>query len=480
MLFRSLAELERELAAQREKLEEVAERDGQSAARVDELADENEAQREKIEQLEARLEEQELAALEAEAGDEEMERLVSLWGFFDLTFNKFWYEKGSPYNAYVSPSSTFMMTNANVYLQSHMTESLKALLEVRLSYLPHGTDEELEYVDVPGSSYERTNTEHYDPFLTVIRRQGGLYIERLHLDWEPVDWFNVTAGRYLTPYGIWNIDHGSPVVLPVRLPYIQIREMVPRAQTGVQVYGRFFPRPDLFFDYAVTLSNGRGPMDEVLDLDENKGVGLRLRLAYEGTDVRAAAGGYGYYGSYTDQKKVVDIDFDETGHLDRSQDQPLTISRVDTARYDEVVVSADLKLEIHGVRLQSEYVWRRVDFDKPHLRDELETLFVGGVPGVDQYYYSSYIGQGVYGLLAYELPLWELIAPVRIIPYVYFEYNVPNDTLEYEGMTYIVGGLNVKPSPYVTLKLEGGYAKPADDLIGKDLKGVSAQMAVSF
>jgi len=474
-----MAEIEALIKAQEERIAELEAAGRDSEAEVEELKAE-------VEELREFKEDQEIAQLEEDAAEaSSMEKIFSFWGFFDLTFNKYFFDENSAYNIFLGQRSSFLMTSVNLYFASQMTQTLSALVELRLSYYPHGFDQEWEYVDAPGTEYERTDTTVIDMFTTNYYRQHGIGIERVHLTWAPVDWFNVIAGRFLTPYGIWNIDHGSPVVLPARIPYMQLRDMVPRAQTGLQVYGRFFPTPVVFFDYAVTLSNGRGPMDEVYDLDDNKGVGLRLRLAYEGSDVRVAAGSYGYYGKYTDHKKVIDLELVEDpadpsyGTLDQSVDKPITAELVATAEYDEVVVSADLLFELYGVRLQAEYVWRRVDYETPGLLDPEEIMFAGGTP-MDVLYSPSFLGQGFYGLIAYELPLSNWIEPVRITPYFMYEYNRHDDMRPNQNITTYIGGINIKPSPYVTLKVEGGAAVPERNYYGSILRAVTAQMAVSF
>jgi hypothetical protein len=411
------------------------------------------------------------------------QKLFQFWGFFDLTFSKYFYPEDSSYNIYISRSPTFLMTNINLYFGSQMTETLSALVETRLSWYPHGYDRDFEYEGIPGTAYEREDTSVMDPFNTQQYHQHGITIERVHLTWSPIDWFNVIAGRFLTPCGIWNIDHGSPVVMTIRVPYLQLREMVPLSQTGVQVFGRLFPAANLFFDYGVTVSNGRGPMDEVLDLDDNKGVGLRLRLDWQGDPVRIAAGGYGYYGKYTDTKKVVSLDLvesgPEAGSLDTSTSMPLRVNMVEVGAYDEVVASADLLVEAFGVSLQGEYVWKRVDYTMPVLRTQSEALFGGGLPG-EQVFAPSHTGWGAYGLLGWELPLRDHLGPVRITPYFLFEVNRHDESLRYQNLMIFIGGLNVKPSPYVTLKAEFGYAEAELDYYGGALKNIALQMAVSF
>jgi hypothetical protein len=463
--------------------------DAQAAA-LAALEEEKKATDEKVAALEGQV--SGLAAADADAafaeagtGEYETDKLLDVYGFFDFKFLKGLWKDDSPYAFYLPSDATFMMTNVNLYFASHMTESLDALIELRLSFLPIGQVRETETVIVTPNGtmstgqYLREETSSVDPGTTMQFEQGGLTLERVHLTWAPVDWFKATAGRFLTPYGIWNVDHGSPVILAVTTPYMQLRRMMPSAQTGLMFAGRFFPRYDLFFEYAVTLSNGRGPMDEVMDLDENKAVGVKLKLSYEGEKITAALGSYGYVGRYSDVERHAVLYLDEEMRVDDSVKRPFLAERVDKANAMEYAVSADALLELYGVRLQSELMWTRTDYDTVPIREADFALFKGAPAGTPLFYASN-IGIGYYVLAAWELPLEKWIRPVRITPYVMWEDTKYDDTQPMFNFRTVTGGLNVKPSPFVTLKVEYMHGFPATDMWGDPLRIVEAQLAVSF
>jgi hypothetical protein len=473
---------------------DIAAKLAEMEARLESQQAEIEAQREQIRALqeegaaggeEATTEE----SLELEGASVETGDLLDVYGFFDLGFYKAFLEEDSSYNMFLNDASTFVITNLNLYLASQMTESLGALVELRFSFLPTGQEETTGQVihvgdtEIQVAEYQRLDTTVWDSSTVMEFRQGGLSIERVHLTYEPLDWLGFLAGRFLTPYGIWNVDHGSPVILTARTPYMLTRRMVPSAQTGVQVYGRFYPRYDLFFDYAITLSNGRGPMDEVMDLDDNKAVGLRMRLSYEGDDVNIAAGGYGYLGSYTDITKTAHLMMttDANGDmvLDESADQPMSVQVERDWAFMEYAVSADLLMEFWGVGLQSEFVWHYVDVEVPGVRATETNLFTGA-PADLLLYTPSSVGYGVYSLLYWRLPLDRWIRPVKLTPYVMYEYNSADDTTPYTNFQFLLAGLNVKPSPFVTFKGEYFRAIPESEFYGDDLQGIYFQMAVTF
>jgi hypothetical protein len=114
------------------------------------------------------------------------------------------------------------------------------------------------------------------------------------------------------------------------------------------VHGRVFPSDRTLFDYAFTVSNGRGPIEEVYDLDNNKGLGLRLRLGYDGSKFDFEIGTYGYMGKYTDKKVTWNI---------------MGFAEVDTESYDEYTGTASLLIKFYGVRLQSEFVRSLIKYD---------------------------------------------------------------------------------------------------------------------
>jgi hypothetical protein len=359
-----------------------------------------------------------------------------------------------------SPSkTTFMLSGLNVYLGNQITEKLKFLSELRFTYQPLGNETSTAtYLVSPtgsatslGTGYSRTDTSVTDPTGVQTYRLGGVSIERVQATYVFSDYLGVTAGSFLTPYGIWNVDHGTPALIMSRAPGSQIIGFVPSKQLGIQLFGKAFFAKNFTFDYAGTISNGRGPMDTVYDLDENKGIGLRWKLSYEKDYFFASIGQYGYTGKYTDVTKSTYIGPSST-------DMKTVVTP--TNQYTEYDLANDLLIKFHGLRLQSEAVIKEVKYAVP--------------PASGQDYAASYLTQTAYVLLAYELPESWTAGKVRIMPYVFEEWNNISDISTTMGnMRVTVTGLNIRPYTNLVLKFE--YLK-----VGSDLQSLISQLAVTF
>jgi hypothetical protein len=425
--------------------------------RLEALERENERQAEEIAELQEKAEEEELAELEAlSEGSAEFEPTFNIYGFFDVGFFKWFFDDDNVLQGALPRYSTFAATDLNLYLHSQMTETVSFLAELRFTYLPHGVT---DY-----DTFERRDTSIQDPHTNEEVRLGGVFIERVHMTWQPRDWFGVTAGRFITPFGIWNIDHGSPVLLGSYAPYIMLTELVPLRQTGVMAHGRFVPAETWFIDYALTLTNGRGPTDQVLDLDENKAVGLRIKTTVEKGEFRISLGGYGYYGQTTDESmSLVSTD-------------PPEVEFEQTERFNELIGSADLLVELFGVRLQAEYAR---SLRRYRTRPARTLPMIGSeVPGMYQPDYVAWVG---YVLLGWTLPLDALIGDMRITPWVMVERSKPEDTSVEFDLWSIRWGINFKPNSFVAIKVDAGYLTFSDSTLFPDpTYSIGTQVAVAF
>ena len=145
-------------------------------------------------------------------------------------------------------------------------------MEVRFSFLPDGSTT----LDSATAQVRRANTDVTDSrILGRISSWGSIYIERVVLSYDVTPWLTLSAGRLITPWGLWNIDHGTPSLITVLSPLFVDGQYIPTRQTGIQASGQW-AWPEVRAGYYLTLSNGRGPVESYRDFDENKAFGGRV------------------------------------------------------------------------------------------------------------------------------------------------------------------------------------------------------------
>lgn len=466
---------------------------GSVAEKLEALQAKVEAQEEQIKTLSkqqqiAKEDRDEIGMQVMEANAAAAEEKFTISGFMDLSHTASFAKYDDAITYYYQPRyNSFYQTGVNLYFKSQMTETLSALVETRFSYSPNGNitnKSQVTRVDGvetartgdpdPNKGFERTDTYAKYQFEGGTRL-GGVNIERAHLDWKPRDWFGIRAGRYLTPFGIWNEDHGAPVVLTVALPFLISWDVVPTAQTGLMVFGSIFPTDLLKLEYAVTFSNGRGPTENFFDTDHNKAIGLRTKIQLAGDDWLISVGGYGYYGKYTDleTEMVTEYRIDDTGAqvLDEvNYDLPMRSRDVITDKHKEYIGTVDLKLNWKGLTLFGEAGARKSEYlVRP------ETVYYGTT-----IWTADFITNAAYGMLAYQLPLEKVFETLTITPFVgvdYLDLSDANDTSKFGIYRF---GINIKPSPYVTLKANAYRVDSLGEDVDESTWFVKSQIAVSF
>jgi hypothetical protein len=422
-------------------------------------ADPNEELRQlkaEVSELKARMDAAEEADLAA-AGSVKFEPTFDVYGYLTLELQKWFVEDDNPFNGIINTNLSFGMQNLNLYFSSHMTETLSALVELGFSSLPHGLDKSF-------MPFERYDNRVQDPRSTETITMGGINIERAQLVWQPYDFFGVTAGRFLTPYGIWNIDHSPVIIIPTNLPYVMIRQTVQPAQTGIAVQGRFFPGKNMYLDYAVTLSNGRGAAEEVFDLDENKAVGLRLKGSYEKDEFGISLGGYGYFGTATDSTKTLETT------------PEFNITMTTTEKYREMTGSADLQLKLYGLLVQAEWAGGIIKYiERPQRQYPIVNV---PIPGE---YQPDYLRWDMYLLLAWTLPLDKWLGEKKLTLYSMGERSIMDDSDENYNVWMLRWGVTFKPVSFVVLKVDcATLMMPESDLITGNATSVGGQIAVAF
>ncbi len=378
---------------------------------------------------------------------------LSMYGFADFTYSTTLSK--SPLS---SDYSSFAVGKLNLYTAAELGDNWRSLAEVRFMYLPNGATPTSTDLTQPAAPRVNTTVPDYTD-LGRPARWGGVSIERAWLEHTFNPAFTVRVGHFLTPYGIWNVDHGSPVIIGVRRPFIIGESLLPASQTGIEAYGALNFGPSQF-GYHLTLSNGRGPIDTYQDLDHNKGVGGRLFFKHDSSYGNFTFGVSGYRGKYTDAT--------QTFVVDTTTFEAKTVNTV-TARYDELSLAADAKWEWGGFLLQGEAITNDVAFPDGHRPAALPP------PGAPPGFQTDYRRVGVYGLTGYRFRF------MGIMPFFGGEYY-DGGVNAFPIAQAIWGGVNVRPTPRVVLKGQLTHSWFADSK-GPDLgnfNGLDLQAAWSF
>lgn len=414
-------------------------------------------------------------------------KLLSFWGFSDLSFGKIFYDNPNALYKVQTPSdATFFSSGINIYAKSEMTRTLTALVETRLTYTPNGyTSNWPTEVDIGSTtvqtlnSFQRTSTVTQGPYSQLQYRQDGILIERAYLEWKPTDWFGVRAGRFLTPFGIWNEDHGSPVLIGVDYPQFMNFNIVPIWQLGVEVFGSVGLGDDLRMEYALTVANSRGPEDEFKDLTDMKAFGARLKFVYNPEPFLFRLGGYAYYSQYRDSQDHVRLQIGQDLTLDPAYSPSFGSYNVTTSSYNETVLTGDAEVRVGRLRVLAEIARQTVIYNLASQVASDDQL-LKGVPFNVTIYDPSHYGFGGYVMAAYEVPFHTSLLDFSVMPYAGYDYVVPSTTVPVRANTQLRGGLNVKPSPYVTLKLEVSRLLPQEEAVASKATAVMSQLAFSF
>ncbi len=377
---------------------------------------------------------------------------ASLYGFFDFGFNKFYTSDRSQIgDLFPSKAGTFVLGNVNVFFDAQPWEDWRSLIEIRFTNLPHGV--ERGFGTPLGDQYQRDDTSVEDftsPSLRGNVTLGSIVIERVQAEYGFSDAAKLMGGYFFTPFGIWNVDHGTPTLISLLLPSFISDDTIARRVLGAQLYGSAYGG-SWELGYHAWLGNSRSPSQ--VDFDDDKAFGGRIFASSSGSALKLKLGASGYYSTYTDiSKQVVSA-------------TPFEVDVQTTAHFREITGGVDLSLDAGPLRLRLEGVLQDVLYDADK------------VPSYDIRHSRTYDG---YAIAAYQLP-W-----LGLEPYGYFEAIRWHDSL---GDTVLIpsAGLNIHFNPAVQFKAQYAHAMffdwtgPAEDHPSyNNVDNISARLVVSF
>jgi hypothetical protein len=388
--------------------------------------------REQVRALEARLLRLEQAPVEGQllpetGGDTAALDDVSafrIYGFADFGLNHAWLGDNSFLRGLIASETTFALGNLNLYFDFHPDPDWQVLTEIRFTAYPHGAERSL--ATPLGGEYARTDTEIIDvasPATAFRFRWGGILIERAYGQWSHSEHFNVRVGQFLTPYGIWNVDHGTPTLIALMMPHFVSTEIFPARQIGVELHGAILTGA-WELGYNAYLSNGRTTTQ--LDFTSNKAFGGRLHMTHF-APLPLTLGTSFYHGAIDDIEKRI------------TSFQPFRVEREIVIEGTEWGVGLDLSLDVDALRIRTEAIMRQVRYE-PGKRPQ-RTSTAPGTLTSDNNEYDAYL------LFAYRLPF------LGLEPFAYGEVN--HFVSPYgDEQAVLALGLNIHFTPFAQLKTQ--------------------------
>lgn len=354
------------------------------------------------------------------------ERKIDFYGFMDMGFQKLWMPEATALLGTGSTrANTFVLGNVNLYVDANPTQSWRVLTEMRFTNYPNG---QLVQYGVPamGQNEQRTNTLLYDvnspdPGWNSVN-WGSVVMQQAWIQGTVTDWFGVRVGYWLTPFGIWNVDHGTPTLIGLTPPSFTGGRFYPRNQLGIQATGAITSRA-WTFNYTAYVSNGKTVAQ--LDPTNDKAFGFRLS-AKTMRPFPMQFGLAGYTGRFS--QVIANV----------ASGSAAAVAEREVVAYRQWDVGADISLDIHALRFRTELAVERVDYEP----GKFELSW--GIPGA---YVPNHLSWGWYSIAAYRLP-W-----LGLEPYLSCElYRYPTPLSEDIAVPGI--GLNIHVNTEVQVKTQ--------------------------
>ena len=393
------------------------------------------------------------------AGGGLIDPALQLSGFADFRFLSLLVRKHSAWRGALERYPAFSVGNVNLFLGKNLTDTLRMFGEVRFTLLPNGAIGSSS--DLAQGEYVSTLVQDYADFNRPLR-WAGIEIERLYIEWSPWMWLTVRAGMFLTPYGVWNLDHGSPTVIAAQRPFVIGQALFPEHQTGLEVYGELDLTSLHSFGYYVTLSNGLGPVSDYRDFDANKAVGVRGYWQYEGLGALRVGGSF-FWGTDTAAREVPAL---------ASDGKHITYNEKITEQADVLALAGDVQWTYAGLLVQAEVVTRQRHYD--------ERGRIGSTSPLAGRYIapSDALSWGAYGLLGYRFE-WFGVMPFALLETI--DSTDASTAIRLRTRAFTLG-FNVRPTDGLVLKLQYTEARfPDDNVLGNaPLRSLQCQLAWAF
>lgn len=286
-------------------------------------------------------------------------------------------------------------------------------------------------------------------------------------------YFNLSFGKFITPAGIWNVDHGSPVIMTIEQPsQYSHAEIYPKSQIGIMEEGTVF-LGDADLSYSVYLSSGRD--DQPIYKPNDLSVGGQLRFGLPVLD-EFRIGLTGYTGRVNAKLRSTVINLEGMEYVDENM-----------LLFRENIIGADFRISKNPVTLQCEVNYQHgIDYLNYQYDDNLNYQ-----NDTDNLYEDSTFGT----FATYVLGSVDMVKKenLRITPYAYYEYVKYIDAINdptvdpmaiSEGYHKFMGGVNFCAFTNYGIKLEYNFTRivmeQSDPDKLNDIPGIASQFYIAF
>jgi len=209
-----------------------------------------------------------------------------------------------------------------------------------------------------------------------------------------------------------------------------------------------------------------------------KALGARMKFVYSHDDLMVRVGGYAYYSQYVSSTEDINVQLAPNLTINGIA-SPFSSGTTTSSSFDESIFTGDAELRFGGLRVLGEFAHKTVIYNNPSQLGATSQL-LKGIPANATVYDTSHYGYGGYVMGAYEVPVRTKTFDFSITPYAGYDYVIPSTSVQTVATKQFRGGLNFKPSPYVTLKIEGSRILPQAPAIDSQGTAVFGQVAYSF
>ncbi len=420
-----------------------------------------------------------------------------IYGFADMSFNKYILKDNAFIRDTFSDRLALTFDHLNIYTDFFPNDNVRMLMEIGYKHTPNYAQSKMgRIVSIEGI---RTDTLTRAVAAPSNKRTGteSIEIERAIFQLKINQYANFSFGKFITPVGIWNVDHGSPVILTLRQPtQFSIMELFPKSQIGILGEGTVFIG-DADLSYTLYTGTGRNGLqiEKAKDLAAGGQIKCNLPLLNE---FRVGASAYTGIERTELQYMNITIDAETVGKLTQqamtevqsgligmedmmSRIQELigeeaqkpdnfSFTSTDLTKARENVLGLDLRLRKGRVGLQSE------------LNYQMRRSLLGGAKGTNTL--------GVYGLAFVDV-----IKKMNfsLTPYFCYEHitiknekNKPLTSSPISGYNLSMAGVNTRLYSNFGVKLEYSFLdlvtenKFKDYQDNSDFPVISGQFYISF